>query len=105
MKINFKEIVTSWYNVIHHTPEQQELAEKRFNVCLECPSKKEIFEGKEWSFKCGECGCPLKAKIYTESTYLIRAGSCPLGKWKEVEMEYLDKHRDTVRYKTKKTIL
>ena len=72
---------------------------ERLAICLECPSKKEIFEGKQWSLKCGECGCPLKGKIYTPHTYLNKKGSCPLGKWKEVEDEYLK------NFKTSKTII
>lgn len=105
MKLDFKEIVTAWYNVIKHTPEQKELADKRFAICLECPSKKEILEGKEWSLKCGECGCPLKGKVYTKNTYINKELSCPLNKWKEIEIEYLAKHSDTVKYKHKKTIV
>ena len=105
MKINFKEILNAWYNVIDHTPEQKELADKRFTICLECPSKREIFKDMKWSLKCGECGCPLSAKVYTKMTYLNKDKSCPLDKWKEIEMEYLDKHSDAVNYKTKKTFL
>jgi len=93
MKIDFKEIVGAWYNTIKHTPEQKELADKRFEICLQCPSKKEVLEGKEWSLICGECGCPLKAKVYTKKMYMIEDGSCPLSKWKEIEMEYLKKYR------------
>ena len=105
MKINFKEIATAWYNVIHHTPKQKELADKRFAICLECPSKQEILEGKEWSLKCSECGCPLKAKIYTNKTYITKGGSCPLNKWKEIEIEHLAKYTDSVGYKTSKTTI
>lgn len=100
MKLDFKEIANAWYNTIKHTPEQKELADKRLEICLACPSKKEILEGKQWSFVCGECGCPLKAKIYTKSTYLIKDGSCPLEKWKEIEIEYLKNNR-----KINKTII
>lgn len=105
MNLDFKEIVTAWYNVINHTPEQKELADKRFAICLECPSKKEIFEGKEWSLKCSECGCPLKAKVYTKNTYINKELSCPLNKWKEIEIEYLANHSNNVKYKHKKTIV
>jgi hypothetical protein len=93
MKLDFKEIVSAWYNTIKHTPELKELANKRFEICTQCPSKKETLEGKEWSFVCGECGCPLKAKVYSPKTYLVEDGSCPLNKWKEIEIEYLKKHR------------
>ena len=69
MKLDFKEIATAWYNKFQHTPQQKKLADSRFDICLECPSKKEIFEGKEWSLKCGECGCPLSAKVYTQNLF------------------------------------
>ena len=99
MKLDFKEISQAWFNSVFHSPELKKLADERLAICLECPSKKEIFEGKQWSLKCGECGCPLKGKIYTPHTYLNKKGSCPLGKWKEVEDEYLK------NFKTSKTII
>ena len=93
MKLDFKEIAESWFNSIVHSDRLKKLADNRFDICLECDSKEEIFQGKEWSLKCKECGCPLRGKIYTPKTYLDentnKRGSCPLGKWKEVEIEYL----------------
>lgn len=100
MKLDFKEILNAYYNVVIHTPEQKILADKRFGICLKCPSKKEILEGKEWSLKCGECGCPLKAKVYTKKTYLHKDGSCPLNKWKEIEMEHLSNVKSIKNNKT-----
>ncbi len=89
MKLDFKEISTAWFNTLVHSPLQKKLADDRFDICLECPSKKEIIKSKQWSLKCGECGCPLKGKIYTYKTYKDKGGSCPLNKWKEVEDEHL----------------
>jgi hypothetical protein len=89
MKLDFKEISTAWFNKLIHSPQQKKLADDRFDICLECPSKQEIFKGKEWSLKCGECGCPLQAKIYTNYTYQHKNGSCPLNKWNEVEDDFL----------------
>jgi DNA gyrase inhibitor GyrI len=89
MNLDLKEISKAWFNVMVHSPEQKNLADKRFDICLECPSKKEVFKNKAWSLKCGECGCPLKAKVYTEYTYRDANKSCPLNKWKEVEDEHL----------------
>jgi hypothetical protein len=97
MKLNFKEISVSWFNSMIHSDRLKKLADSRFDICLECPSKKEIFEGKQWSLKCNECGCPLRGKIYTSNTYLDKDGSCPLEKWKEVEDAYL---KDTKTFKT-----
>lgn len=90
MKLDFKEIANAWYSSIIHTPTQKEIADLRFSVCLQCPSKKEIIEGKEWSLKCGECGCPLKAKVYTHKTHLSKDKSCPLDKWKDIENQYIN---------------
>ena len=95
MKLDFKEIATAWYNKLTHSNELKKLADDRFNICLECPSKKEIFKKQEWSLKCGECGCPLKGKVYTPNTYLDENGSCSLGKWKEIEIEYLKTFKKT----------
>ena len=105
MKLDFKEIAESWFNKINHTKEQKELADKRFEICLECPSKKEILKGKQWSLKCGECGCPLSGKIYTPKTYLDENGSCPLSKWQEIETEYLIKNGKLNNTKNAKTII
>jgi hypothetical protein len=107
MHLNFKEIAGAWYNKFKHTPAQKDLADKRFDICLECPSKKEGIKNKEWALVCGECGCPLKAKIYTNNTYLDDTGSCPLGKWKEIEIEYLKNNptKFDTPTKTDKTLL
>jgi len=99
MKLDFKEIANAWYNSVRHTPQQKMLADKRFDICLACPSKKETFKDKKWSFICGECGCPLKAKVYTENTYKDKSGSCPLNKWNDVEDEWLK------NFKANKTLL
>jgi ribosomal protein L37AE/L43A len=101
MKLDFKEISKAWYNKLIHSNELKKLADARFLICLECPSKKEMFHIKTttWALKCGECGCPLKGKVYTPNTYLDKNGSCPLIKWKEVEDEYIKS------FKTSKTII
>ena len=46
MKLDFKEISVAWFNKLIHSNELKKLADDRFNICLECPSKKEIFKGK-----------------------------------------------------------
>jgi hypothetical protein len=105
MKLDFKEIAKAWYNKLVHTAEQKKLADERFEICLKCPSKKEVFKGKEWSLACGECGCPLSAKVYTDETYLSEKGSCPLGKWREVEAEHLIKTGKLTNIKKIKSII
>jgi hypothetical protein len=90
MGLDFKEIASSWFNKLKHNPKQKVLADKRFDICLECPSKKEVIKNQEWSLICDECGCPLKAKVYTPKTYLHKDGSCPLNKWVEIEKKYIE---------------
>lgn len=105
MKLNVEEIAKAWYNKLVHTAEQKELADNRFEICLKCPSKKEVLKGKEWSLVCDECGCPLSAKVYTGKMHLSERGSCPLGKWKEVEIEYLVKTGKLSNVKKTKSII
>jgi hypothetical protein len=105
MKLDFKEIVDAWYSTINHTAEQKILADKRLEICLTCSHKEEILKGKVWSLKCGKCGCPLKAKVYTKKTHLHKDGSCPLHKWKEVETEHLIKTGHIFSSKNNKTII
>lgn len=101
MHLNFKEIAGAWYNKFKHTEKQKELADKRFEICLECPSKKEVIKKKEWALICGECGCPLSAKIYTNNNYLHEDGSCPLNKWEDVEKQWLKKYPPKEEKKSK----
>lgn len=48
---------------------ENELAELRYAICLECPSLIKL------SKQCRKCGCFMDAK-----TKLL-AASCPIGKW------------------------
>ena len=91
--LDFKEIVNAWYNVVNHTPKQKELADNRLQICLTCPSKKEILQGKEWSFVCGECGCPLKAKVFSKKS---GKKACPLEKWGEAEEIYFKSSKSLI---------
>lgn len=105
MKLDIKEIIESWYHKFKPTKEEKELADKRFEICLKCPSKQETLKGQNWTLRCGECGCPLGAKTYTPKTYLNAGGSCPLGKWKEIEMEHLIQIGKLNSIKNTKTII
>lgn len=95
MEFDFKKIINAWITAANPTKSQSELAEKRFEICNTCPSKTEIIKGKKWSYVCGECGCPLNKKIFTN-----QFDACPLSKWKEVEQPYFNYSE-----KNKKTIL
>ena len=79
-----KEIFEAWAISFNPNDAQAELASKRIEICDVCEHK-----AVEPYIHCNQCGCALKAKIYTPRTYKDDGGSCPKTKWKEVEDEYL----------------
>lgn len=82
--IDYKEIMESWLISINPTKPQQELAEKRLNICLGCDYKREILKGQKWSGYCGDCGCPLQKKIYSNIF-----NACTQKKWADVDIDYI----------------
>jgi hypothetical protein len=81
-----QEIFKAWGIMFNPNDEQVELAGKRMEICDGCDSKRTTP-----IIHCGECGCALKAKVYSP-----KIGACPRGKWTAVEMEWTHKHnRDT----------
>ena len=58
---------------------QSELASERIQICNECEFKNTIP-----IIHCGECGCALKAKIFSPVK-----GACPKSKWDEVDNKFL----------------
>jgi len=81
--INIKEILNAWVTSFNPTPEQLSRANDRYSICSECPSRREIFSNKNWSMICGECGCPLQKKIYSNAI-----NPCPLKKWENVDKKH-----------------
>ena len=79
-----KEIFEAWAISFNPDDAQAELASKRIEICDVCEHK-----ALEPYIRCDQCGCALKAKIYTPRTYKDSGGSCPKTKWKEVEDAYL----------------
>ena len=75
-KNKIKEIVNALADSFDPTEEQKSKAESRYEICLECDSRKSngLFD------YCKECGCPLKGKVY--SRLLPEDGACPKYKWK-----------------------
>ena len=73
-----EEIFKAWKIAFNPNDIQSELAGKRMEICDGCESKKTIP-----IIHCGECGCALKAKVYSP-----KVGACPKGKWLEVEKEW-----------------
>lgn len=75
------EIFKAWGIMFNPDDAQAELAGKRMEICDACDSKK-----TSPIIHCGECGCALKAKVYSP-----KIGACPRGKWVAVEMEWTNK--------------
>ena len=91
MNINkIKEIFTAWKISFDPTLEQSELASERIQICNECEHKETVAVGEFDIFtRCNLCGCALRAKIFTQNTYLDHSGTCPIMKWAETEDRYL----------------
>lgn len=75
------EVAVAWYRAANPTPEQQELANKRLDICHSCefmvPSEGfPAFRG----YKCSACGCPIHKKIFSPSP---GPQACPKQKWPE----------------------
>jgi ketosteroid isomerase-like protein len=87
-----KEIFEAWAISFNPDDAQAELASQRIEICDVCEHK-----GLEPYIHCNQCGCALKAKIYTPRTYKDSGGSCPKNKWKDVEDIYL-KTKDVDTY-------
>jgi hypothetical protein len=64
--ITVKDILESWFKMLNPTKEQKQTANERFYICEKCEHNIEL--------KCSKCGCPLKAKIFSQK-------GCPLNKW------------------------
>lgn len=78
-------IIAGWTNLIIDNPVAEKVAMERANICATCPSAQMmggistiVVDNKTTQvrgLKCGECGCPLSAKVRATSDH------CPLGKW------------------------
>ena len=84
--MDIKEIITAWKLKINPPENFAKLAEKRCEICNECEHLKEMIKGKQWSYVCGKCGCPIAGK-----TFSPKQNPCPIDKWKEIDEEYFNK--------------
>lgn len=73
-----EEIFKAWGIMFNPSDAQSDLAAKRMEICDICDSKR-----TSPVIHCAECGCALKAKVYSP-----KIGACPRGKWTAVEMEW-----------------
>lgn len=85
MKIDYKEIFDAWRTSFNPTPLEEELGQKRLEVCLGCEFRKEVLKGVKWSAYCGDCGCPLNKKVFSKNF-----NPCTQKKWEIVDSEYMD---------------
>jgi len=90
-----EEILRAWGIAFNPNSEQLELAANRIQICNECPFKQSIeIANKKLLQRCSRCGCAIKAKMYTPKTYKDEGGSCPEGRWAQVEQDWLDKKNE-----------
>jgi hypothetical protein len=87
-----KEIFQAWAISFNPDDAQAELASKRIEICDVCE-----YKALEPYIHCNQCGCALKAKIYTPKTFMDDGGSCPQKKWMSVEIVHLY-NKDIERY-------
>jgi len=73
-KEKIKDILKAYAIMLNPDEEQSLIAIQRLSVCDECDSKKTNSVGLHY---CGECGCFLKAKAFSETN------TCPLNKWEK----------------------
>lgn len=89
MSFNIKKIIEAWIISFNPTTREKELAEKRAEICKNCDSR----TLKIGVPICGECGCPIAKKIFTNEY-----NPCDLHKWKDIDELYYE-------IKTKKTLM
>lgn len=75
--MDFIEIAKSWLNSMNPTPELEEKANHRINICNSCEKRSHV-ESID-IFICSGCGCPIKKKIYSPKG----KDACPLKKWEQ----------------------
>jgi hypothetical protein len=82
MSFKIKEIFDAWIIAQKPTEKQQELAQKRFDICLSCEFYTKS-RRRYLSEVCGQCGCPLAKKIFSS-----KFDACPSHKWTDVENQF-----------------
>lgn len=85
--MNFKEILEAWIISFNPNEKEKQLAELRYGICNECPSRTGAFGVAV----CSECGCPITKKIFTNTH-----NPCPLGKWEEIDTPFMKKKKTLI---------
>jgi hypothetical protein len=83
--IDYTEIFDAWLKSINPTKKQQELAQKRLDIGMGCEYRREVLKGVKWSAYCGDCGCPLSKKVFSDIF-----NACTKKKWENVDRGYLE---------------
>lgn len=81
--LNFKEIFNAWVTASSPTEDEKKLASARLDICKGCEYKREIIRNKDWALLCGQCGCPIQGKIFSDEI-----NPCPVGYWKEIDRDF-----------------
>ena len=81
--IDVRDILNSWITSFKPSDSQKTLAQARFSVCNACPSKKSVKRPLGFTLFCNECGCPIKAKVFSEAI-----NPCPLKKWEDIDKNH-----------------
>jgi len=71
------EIASAWIAAANPTEEQKQKAEARIAICNTCEYSR--YAALTDIHYCGECGCPLKKKIFSP---LPPEEACPKKYWK-----------------------
>jgi hypothetical protein len=82
MSFDLKEIANSWLIAANPSPLQKEIAQKRYNTCLQCEHYRET-RAVTHDEHCNDCGCPLRKKIFSP-----KFNSCPQDKWLDIDTQY-----------------
>jgi hypothetical protein len=85
--IDIREITSAWWDSYFADANQKKLAKRRMSVCASCPSLEQKFKQirKITISVCGECGCPIDKKVFSN-----KFNACPLGKWKETDESQIE---------------
>ena len=78
---NRRQIVEGITNTVIRDKTIEDIAQLRYSICYECPSKGRKCAVKGTAPCCNECGCSLGFKTRSLSS------ECPLGKWDAIATE------------------
>jgi len=87
--MDIKLIIEAWQIAKNPTKEQSDLAYNRIEICKVCPSRKVLLKRVKLTEVCGECGCVIIKKVFSN-----KYNPCPLSKWGKIDEPYFEKQKD-----------